>query len=203
MPKAKAYHRGGLREDLVRLGAEMLEREGLDGLSVRKLAAEAGVSHNAPYMHFDDREALIAAIAAHGFAEQRRAIAAAVAGSRAKDWATRFRTGCRAYVRFATGRPVLYAAMHRGFDPDRNPEAFQASVGALGQLKDALDEGQRLGEIRTGDLHELAIGVWTALHGLAGILGRPDGGRFISAKPAEAIVDDTLDMLLGGIARRA
>ena len=62
------YHHGDLRKALLRSSSRILEKEGLTGLSLREAACRAGVSHNAPYRHFPDRERLLAGIAAEGFA---------------------------------------------------------------------------------------------------------------------------------------
>ena len=55
----KAYHHGDLRTQLLEKGIEMIDKNGLQGLSLRKLAAECNVSHAAPYAHFKNKEALI------------------------------------------------------------------------------------------------------------------------------------------------
>lgn len=199
MPDAKTYHRGDLRADLLRLGRQMLEADGPDGLSVRKLAAAAGVSHNAPYMHFKGRDGLVAALAASGFDGLGAAIRAEATNSGA-DWLTAFRAGCRAYVRYAIAHPQLYALMHRDYSPTEWPETGKASIAALDLLKGALAEGQRQGHIRIGDNHDQALGVWAALHGIAGILGRPSGAGAVSDKEPGQIVDDLLDMLVTGLA---
>jgi AcrR family transcriptional regulator len=61
------YHHGDLRTALLRSSSKILEKEGLTRLSLREAARRAGVSHNAPYRHFPDRESLLAGIAAEGF----------------------------------------------------------------------------------------------------------------------------------------
>jgi AcrR family transcriptional regulator len=63
-----AYHHGDLRPSLVRAATEVLEQQGISGLSLRGAARRAGVSHAAPYRHFPDREALLAVVAAQGYA---------------------------------------------------------------------------------------------------------------------------------------
>ncbi|WP_417513765.1 TetR-like C-terminal domain-containing protein [Minwuia sp.] len=168
-------------------------------MSVRKLAIAAGVSHNAPYMHFQDRDALIAAIAAAGFQDLQETITRASDASE-PDWQHRFKAGCHAYVMFAIQHPVRYATMHLGFDPDTHPETHAASIRAFGQLKQHLADGQKAGAIKDMDTHQMAIGVWASLHGLSGILRRPSGKHPISGMPAEDILEDTLDLLLHGIA---
>jgi AcrR family transcriptional regulator len=62
------YHHGELRPALLRAAAKILEKEGREAISLRDLARRAGVSHGAPYRHFADRQALLAALADEGFA---------------------------------------------------------------------------------------------------------------------------------------
>jgi AcrR family transcriptional regulator len=56
-----SYHHGRLREALLTASEDLLE-EGLATLSLREAARRAGVSHNAPYRHFADKDALIKAL---------------------------------------------------------------------------------------------------------------------------------------------
>src|SRR5512147_1727830 len=67
MPKKKAYHHGDLKNALIEAGADILSKDGVSGLSLRKVALKAGVSHTAPYAHFADKQALIAAISTDGY----------------------------------------------------------------------------------------------------------------------------------------
>lgn len=200
MQDSKTYHRGDLKADLLDAAARMLEAEGPDGLSVRKLAAAAGVSHNAPYMHFKGREGLLAALAASGFDGLGVAIRVATEGI-GVDWRRAFLAGCRAYVAYAVANPELYALMHRDHCPDQWPETLQSSMATYDLLKGALAEGQVQGHVRDGSVDDQALTVWAALHGLAGILGRPAGARYISPKSAEELVDDTISMLITGLER--
>src|SRR5688572_33107199 len=75
MSTSAAYHHGDLRAVLLRTAGEMLEKEGLGALSLREVARRSGVSHNAPYRHFPDRDSLLAALAAEGFREFGDALA--------------------------------------------------------------------------------------------------------------------------------
>ncbi|RPJ50498.1 MAG: TetR/AcrR family transcriptional regulator, partial [Chloroflexi bacterium] len=64
---AKTYHHGDLKNALIEAGIEILAKEGVNGLTLRKAARQAGVSHAAPYAHFTDKQALIAAISTEGY----------------------------------------------------------------------------------------------------------------------------------------
>ena len=94
------YHHGDLRPALLRAAAKILEKEGSDAVSLRDLARRAGVSHTAPYRHFPDRRALLAALAEEGFAQ----LAAELEG---RPW----REQAVAYVRFAIANPERFRLM--------------------------------------------------------------------------------------------
>src|SRR5688572_5482780 len=64
---ADVYQHGNLRQALVQAGLKLLTDGGLSALSLRGAAQLTGVSHAAPYRHFKDKDALLAAIAEQGF----------------------------------------------------------------------------------------------------------------------------------------
>ena len=100
MPRKKAYHHGDLKNALIEAGADILSKDGVSGLSLRKVAQKAGVSHTAPYAHFADKQALIAAISTDGFRRLYDAISTA-AQQHAGDPARQLVEGAWAYVQFA------------------------------------------------------------------------------------------------------
>jgi len=108
--KTAAYHHGDLKRELVAAGRQVLEEVGADALSLRGVARAAGVSQAAPYHHFADKEALLAAIATEGYAGLSAEMAAY-----SKDATT---PGARkgglgiGYVVFAFKNPELFRLMH-------------------------------------------------------------------------------------------
>src|SRR5690606_17147113 len=104
----KPYHHGNLPAALVDAALEVLESEGIEALTLRELARRVGVTHAAPYRHFKDKAALLAALAAEGFARLSRAVEArrgeGIAGA------------AEAYLRFAADHPAHFRLM---FAPER------------------------------------------------------------------------------------
>src|SRR5690349_3367842 len=103
---ANTYQHGNLREALVQAGLKLLAEGGVEGLSLRAAAQLAGVSHAAPYRHFKDKDALVAAIAEQGFrlltASMRAELEQLGAGA---DTHQRMRALGQGYVRFAREHP--------------------------------------------------------------------------------------------------
>src|SRR4051794_5986910 len=67
-PRAKrAYHHGNLRADLIGAAVEIIGKHGTSALTLQALADRLGVSQAAPYRHFTNKEALLAAVAVDGF----------------------------------------------------------------------------------------------------------------------------------------
>jgi len=139
---------------------EVLEKHGMDGVLVRELARRAGVSHNAPYRHFPDRESLLAALAAAGFARLGRAQqeAGARGGLRAMG---------EAYVRFALAHPQLFRLMFGGRVPiGKHPAlrevALRAYEGLAGALAAQVPE--------THAARDASLAAWALVHGLALLL---------------------------------
>ena len=111
------YHHGELRDAVLRTAGSILEKEGLAALSLREVARRAGVSHNAPYRHFRDREELLAALAADGFERLADALQ-----SRPR------RELGEAYVEFALANPQRFRLMQR----DRR--AYEALLNSFADL---------------------------------------------------------------------
>jgi AcrR family transcriptional regulator len=109
MKDDSSYHHGDLHAALVRAAAAEIERSGYENLSLRELAESLGVSRAAPYRHFADRRALLAAVAADGF-EKLAAIYRRATGS-GKTPRDRLAAAGRGYLRFAAERPQMFRLM--------------------------------------------------------------------------------------------
>ena len=105
----KTYHHGDLKHALVEAGLTELEEKGLGQLSLRSIAARAGVSHTAPKNHFDGLRGLLTAIAAEGFRRHAAAMRDGVEGH--PHGKSRLHAACNGYVRFALAQPELFKLM--------------------------------------------------------------------------------------------
>src|SRR5690349_16153559 len=104
-----AYHHGNLRRALIDAALQLFAQRGAFDFTVRELARQAGVTHNAPYRHFAGKTELIAAIAEEGFAMLAEAGQQAL--ETASDPRARVRALGDAYVRFAIDHPHQFRVM--------------------------------------------------------------------------------------------
>jgi AcrR family transcriptional regulator len=187
-----AYHHGDLRKVLLREARVMLKEAGLDGLSLRNLAVRAGVSHNAPYMHFANKAALLAAVAQDGFNDLSNEILVAM-GQGERDWYSRLINGSRTYVRFGVEHPELFQVMFMEHPWDEFPDLRAASRGAIQRLSDLMVEGQDSGHVVAGDHEKQAAVIWSLFHGVAAIMGRRKTGL---APFKGATTDELIDQFM-------
>ena len=158
MPRSSPYHHGNLKASLLGAAIELIGETGPGGFTLREVARRAGVSHNAPYRHFQDKEALLAEVAAQGFEELTAALLEG-ADSEASPLARLKRAGY-SYVAFALRRPEHFAAM---FDPATG----RADETAFSTLVGVIDLCQREGQLPDGGTEYRALLAWSLMHGIA------------------------------------
>ncbi|MGW4248037.1 TetR/AcrR family transcriptional regulator [Nocardia sp. NPDC004722] len=148
-----------LRERLVAAGVDMLEQTGAGQLGLRAIAREAGVSHGAPRRYFPTHNALLAAIAARGYADLRADIEAV----RAKTPRAQLDRTALAYVTFALRRPEMFTLMFRHDLLEGSGENLRESVSL------PLFRHWRVlvADCVPDPTGERAMCLWTNLHGLA------------------------------------
>jgi AcrR family transcriptional regulator len=197
VPLRLPYHHGDLRRALVHAALQLLSDRQDWNFSLREVAREAEVSHNAPYNHFADKRALLDAIAAHGFTQLADRMRRASAGIERADSA--LAAAALAYVRLGAENPAWYRLMFgsvlAGPDGARPPLANAAGAEAKSVLMDILARGaeQKRLAIKPGSKAELELAVlsaWATVHGLTMLVidglaaGRP---LTIEAKVARVI----------------
>lgn len=187
-------HHGDLRSTLLRAALEILSEHDVAGLTLREVARRAGVSPMAPYRHFQDKDALLAAVAETGFRKLCQRLAEAPHADPMADLAAQG----GAYVRFACDEPALYRLMfgpflrcfeaHRGLQ-DAMAAAKSALTRAVAAAVPSADEPTR---------HDVALACWSLSHGLASLLvdGRLTGAA--AARP-ERLAERLSELLQAGI----
>jgi AcrR family transcriptional regulator len=168
------YHHGDLRRVLIDTALEMVTEEQNWTFSLRELARRAGVSHQAPYNHFPEKQDLLGAVAVVGFERLRDGMLRAMAGIDAPE--ALVDVIGRTYVRLGLENPALYRLMFGPALADAGPGnrptiARSAGARARAVLEEAIERGARSGAFAVpADNREdqvlAAHAFWSAVHGL-------------------------------------
>ena len=171
MPKKKTYHHGDLKNALIKAGVEILAKDGVSGLSLRKVASKAGVSHAAPYSHFADKQALIAAISTEGFRQLYERVSAVAEEYKTKP-SSQLVEVAWAYVQFAMDDRDRFKVMFSGIlEKEREYPEFVVEAQRNFQLvKMIVEANQAAGKLRSGPSDLVALSAWGIIHGFIMLL---------------------------------
>ena len=198
MQKARPYHHGYLKEALVNAAVALVAEVGPQGFTLREVARRAGVSHNAPYRHYRDKDELLAAVARQGF--ERLTAAMKRAAAQGQTPPERLRLCGRGYVNFALRWPEHFAVM---FDLPSNrekyPEYAMAGREAFDTLLKFIVGCQEAGLLAAGDPEPPALAAWSIVHGIAKLAI----SHHLPFGPAAVLefTDQASRMMLSGMAR--
>jgi AcrR family transcriptional regulator len=194
----RPYHHGNLRKALLRAGERAIESGGVLHLSLRELSRELGVSHTSPRRHFADKQALLDALALHGY-ERLGATLDRAAKDHGQSFDARLTKLARAYVGFSVKHPALlglmFEAKHR---PDAPPELLEAGEKALAHTLAVFAAGQAKGAVVPGDPHRLALVTFATLQGLVAL---STNGKFKGA-PVDVMIGEVIKRLILGLRPR-
>ncbi len=164
----ETYHHGDLRQALIDAALELIAEKDVSSLSLREVARRVGVSHAAPYRHFADKDALLAAVAEEGFQTLTQQLKEAVQQANSEPVKQLEASGI-AYVDYAIAHPSHYRVMFGayGANEKKHPSLSKASMQAFMVLVNVIVEGQSAGVMRSGEPKQLASAAWAVVHGLA------------------------------------
>jgi AcrR family transcriptional regulator len=183
----RPYHHGNLRAALLAEAERTLREEGIERLSLRDLARQAGVSHAAPRRHFADRQALLDALAAAGFLRLSDELRAAIEDA-GDNYETQLRAAATAYIHFATRDAALLELMFTA----KRGEQSAALRDAFGRLYAAVDgmvrQGQQAGQLRPGDPDRLRLLLFATMQGIATLVT----AGALDARQIDALIADAV-----------
>jgi AcrR family transcriptional regulator len=209
------YHHGDLKNALIQAGFELVERHGIEQVSLRKIAARVGVSHAAPKHHFPDVSTLSAYIAASGYElllskinehiqkVEQGLLSASKSSSKNADKLFAFGT---AYLEFAFTNRNIYDLMTSN-EVSRNYNVEDLNINrnrVLGDLQELILSCQAEASVRPGNPESLAIYMWSTVHGFISLTLREQFEAKGVQKPVNELQNEILESLaLGLIGQRA
>lgn len=167
MTSKKNYHHGDLKNALIEAGIEILASEGVHALTLRKVAQRAGVSHAAPYAHFADKQALIAAISTAGYQKIQRCVE--------RVWQENQDNPLRLlvymaweYIQFAVNEPAHFKITFSGVVEKEQdyPALVEATQKSMALFTKIVAKCQDAGILHPGPAEWMAVSLWGSIHGL-------------------------------------
>jgi AcrR family transcriptional regulator len=182
------------RQRLISSAVTLLAEEGVEAVTLRRVAREVGMSHGAPLRHFTGRAALLSAVAATGFLElHRRGELLAQGPSR-----ERLLAACRDYVEYALAHPAMFELMFRHDLIDAGAaELASANEALFAAFHTLVGAAQAQGWRGDTDPRLLTTSLWAALHGLAELWLWGGLDTTSAAAHIEAALAVTLETYLG------
>lgn len=166
--RGHGYHHGDLRRALISAGLDLAAERRLEHFSLREVARRAGVSPAAPYWHFPNRDALLAAIAAECAARWLQAMRDAVKNLRPDETLRRLQATGIAHVRFAVENPEHFRVMEMPWIRERMPQDVHDEIARFYDEEGArLVEAQRHGLLAPMSLDLLKLSTRSLVNGLA------------------------------------
>ena len=195
------YHHGNLRDALVSAGFELARQGGPEAVTLREVTRAAGVSHNAAYRHFADRDDLLRAVCQRcmtALADLMESRLEELGGRRgSKQARDRLSTVGRAYIDFALAEPGLFRTAF-GVPTDAEPLGPGEERHPYGILSACLDDLVAAGKLDPARRPGAEFAPWSAVHGIATLLA--DGPlRDMTADEREAAIDRVLQMGINGL----
>ncbi len=156
---------GDLRRDLLDTAIAMVSKGDPAHFSLRAVAREVGVSHAAPKNHFDDKRALLTAIAIEGFQRLADQVEELPVGATPVDSLENLAVS---YVRFARDNPGYFRVMWRADLIDRtNADVAAAGAALFERVSTLIEESSADAWWRGADAEQLTTAYWSMVHGLA------------------------------------
>jgi len=181
-------------------GIDILSKEGLAGLSLRKVAKKAGVSHAAPYAHFADKQALIAAISNEGYRRLYEQLSATIELHKGNPHHRLVEVGWT-YIQFAIKDPEHFKTMFSGIIEQEKgyPEFREMAQKNFGLLVTLVKDCQETGLLAQGPADMVAVSLWSLVHGFILLLLE---GQISHTLLDRMSVRTLLILLLNGITKK-
>ncbi|MGH6657358.1 MAG: TetR/AcrR family transcriptional regulator [Actinocrinis sp.] len=190
----RPYHHGNLRAALLAAAEQTLRERGADQVSLRDLARQVQVSHGAPSRHFRDRQALLDALAAEGFARLGDEVAAAIKNA-GDDFEAQLRAVAAGYVRFAVEDAALLELMMSAKKDPGRPDALSAAPERpYTLLTELIRHGQESGRLQPGDPERLQLIIVATFQGIAALVS----SHRVPRQQLDALVTDAAALFVRG-----
>jgi AcrR family transcriptional regulator len=194
--KKRLYHHQNLREKLLGTATEMIAERDAGSVTMRALARRIGVSRSAPYRHFPDKAALLAAVAEEGFNHLGQCLREASQDEQ-QDPLVRLQNMVHAYIQFAIDHPTRYRLMFGKETSNREayPSLKAAEDKSCEDLQILIELCQREKKMIPGDPYLQSNAIWAIWHGVASLII----DRQLDDAEIPSLITMTLQIMMEGL----
>jgi AcrR family transcriptional regulator len=201
-PSRENYHHGGLREALIGATRQLVMERGAENFTLADACRVAGVTTAAPYRHFRSKQEILEEIASRGFDELKASAMAVIAAKGAGTLEAIIAMG-QAYVAFAVKETAVFRLMF-GQEPSLKKAEPVAGTGhdCFSHLIEQITLYCQKNRVR-GDALEIALRLWTFVHGAASLLIDKDYLEIAPQLDVNSLIANAVPGLLGTPPRRS
>lgn len=173
--KRETYHHGDLKQEIIDNGLLLLNKEGFEGFSLRKVAAMCGVSHTAPYKHFKDKEELINSIVEEVLRKFYLALLD-VTSLYPNDYKVQIVEMGKAYVKFMVENPeylkFIFLSDNLHAIEIREGKFYRYENSAFQVFKNSAEEFFKIIKLDKDLYMEKILSMWSMVHGIAILISK-------------------------------
>ena len=192
------YHHGNLKDTLLKISFDFIEKNDIDKLTLKVLSDITGTSRSAIYSHFGSKKALIEEMILNGFVQFDNCLSPVLL-DRNTPIEKRLENAARAYIDFARNNKVLYRLLFGNTFADVRMDIMtknDPNRSGFGALMSIIEEGQKIGLVKKDDAFRQATTIWASLHGLSSLL---IDGYYGMDEMYDDLFDDMMGNLLSGL----
>jgi AcrR family transcriptional regulator len=197
----RAREKEELREKILDAASELFAAEGIESISIRKIADRIEYSPSTIYLYFKDKDELLATVCHETFIQLRDRLQSVV--SRESDPIQALRVGFRCYIEFGLDHPHHYFVTFGLPGKSERMESWAEAMGAGNECFDVLRRGLRAameaGRIRQTDLETVSLISWMFLHGTVSILLNCKKPEEMPVQPQLDVVAESIEQLVRGL----
>jgi len=200
--KKRGYHHGDLRAALLDAAERLVARQGPLEFTLADASRMAGVSTAAPYRHFVDKEDLLDAVRARGFARLTAGMRAEIVALGRPGTVDDIAAIGRAYVRFAIAEPEIFRLMFgRRHQPEPSTDVFEAGEACFGTLLERVEHWRAREGLIAPPTAAVALPLWSLVHGIATLqIDTSFAGKACELNPEDLVDFATRNLLTGVVA---
>ncbi len=194
---SRSYHHGALREALLQRAAEVIEAQGVEGLTLRGLARDLNVSHGAPNRHFANREELLTTLATDAWEQMRQATLARAAAAAPDDPWVRLNAMGRGFLTWALENRTLFSVIVHPDVARHAGEALEAAVDRFSEtVRAAVTATQARGRYPQVALDVLNLYTNAVPFGVAMLVHHPLLARPLTDTSLDAFVAEVIELVV-------